>query len=1062
MAKFFIYRPVFAMSLSIVILIAGLVSLTRLPVAQFPDIVPPTVQVVAVYPGANARVIEDTVARPIEEQMNGIEGMIYMYSSNTDDGVMILNVVFATGKDLDIAAVDVQNRVAQAQAFLPAEVTQQGITITKQSPNILLSTALFVEDEKEYDSVFLNNYAYLNLVTELKRVDGVGSVSIFTAQDYAMRYWLNPNKMAQLGVDASELYAAVSEQNREAASGQVGYPPAVPGTPFSKTVKLKGRLVEPHEFADVIIRAHSDGSMLRARDIAEVELGSRVYKSSGRYNRTPAALLAVYQLPDANGLDTAKRVRERIAELELSFPPGLKNTVVYDSTKFIESSIEETLHTLFEAFVLVFLVVFIFLGNFRATIIPIIAVPISIIGTLALFAPLGFGINTMTMFAMVLAIGIVVDDAIVVVEAVEYHLARGKTALQATLDAMSDVSNAVIGVALVLVSVFIPVAFLGGITGMLYKQFAITLAVSVLISAFIALSLTPALCVLFLRPRKKESKSPLALFSRWFDHVFEHTTRGYQHLSKVLIRKTLLCLLLLGAIYYGAGHLASVIPSSFVPSEDQGVIFGVGILPPGSSLERTEEFMKKVEDYLVSLPEVEGVATINGLNLFQISYGTYYGSVIVTLKDWKYRTRPEQKADYLVAKITKDISQIPNAIFSAGGAPAISGMGTVDGVQFELQDRKGLEPEDLETVLQEYVARLKEQSDVVASAFSFYNTMVPQVFVDLDRDKLKKLQVPVDRLYTAMQVYLGSAYVNQFTRFARNFQIYLQAQPQFRMNESDIYNIFVKSDLGEMVPMSTLATTIATNSADNLTHFNMYRSAEVQARGLPGVSSGALIKTMEAVAQESLPDGFGYQWTNIAYQEKQTTAAQQIFIFLLALVFVFLVLAALYESWAVPFAVIFGLGVGVFGAFLGIFLRGLPNDVYFQIGLIMLLGLAAKNAILIVEYAKVRRDRKMPIIEAAVEAAGLRFRPILMTSFAFLFGVLPLVLASGAGAASRQSLGTTVFAGMAVATTLGIFFIPALYVIIQRIAEKLSPSPQANAPETEESSVEKTELSKEK
>lgn len=1037
------------MSLSIVILIAGLVSLTKLPIAQFPDIVPPTVQVTATYPGANARVVEDTIARPIEEQMNGVEDMIYMYSNNTDDGRMVLNVVFATGKDLDIAAVDVQNRVSQAQPFLPSEVINQGITVSKQSPNILLLTALYAEDEEQYDSVFLNNYAYLNLITELQRVSGVGSVSLFTAQDYSMRYWLNPNKMAQLGVDASEVYNAVSEQNREAASGQVGYPPATPGTPFSKAVKLQGRLVEPEEFGDVIIRAESDGSMLRAKDLGTVELGSRYYKSSGHYNRTPAALLAIYQLSDANGLDTATRCRAKLEELKQSFPPGLKYEVAYDSTIFIESSIEETLHTLIEAFALVFVVVFIFLGNFRATIVPIIAVPIAIIGTLAVFAPMGFGINTMTMFAMVLAIGIVVDDAIVVVEAVEYHLARGKTPLQATLTAMEEVSGAVIGVALVLVSVFVPVAFLGGITGMLYQQFAITLAVSVLLSAFVALSLTPALCVLILRPRKSGSKSPLALFTRWFDRIFESTTRGYQRVSSLLIRRSVICLVLLGCLYGGALRLAMTTSTSFVPSEDQSVIFGVGILPPGSSLERTEEYMKKVENYLVSLPEVESVLAINGLNLFQTSYGTYYGSVVVTLKDWSLRALPEQKVDYLVSKIMKDLNQIPDAVFSAGGAPAISGLGTVDGVQFELQDRKGLNPEDLETVTKDYIAKLTEQKDLVASAYTFYSTQVPQVFVDLDRDKLKKLQVPVDRLYTALQVYLGSSYVNQFTRFARNFQIYLQAQPQYRMSESDIENIYVKSDLDEMVPVSTLASTVATNGSDNLMHFNMYRTAEVQVQGLPGVSSGTLMNTMEKLADENLPDGFGYEWTNIAYQQKQTTAAQQIAVFALALVFVFLVLAALYESWAVPFAVIFGLPIGVFGAFLGIAMRGMPNDVYFQIGLIMLLGLAAKNAILIVEYAKVRRDRGMPLFEAAIEAAGLRFRPILMTSFAFLFGVLPLVVATGASAASRQSLGTTVFFGMAMATALGVFFIPALYVFIQKLAEKLSPPvAQKESPES--------------
>ncbi len=548
MAKFFIYRPVFAMAMSIVILIMGLVSLTRLPVAQFPNVAPPTVCVTASYPGANARVVEDTVARPIEEQMNGVEGMIYMYSSNTDDGQSVINVVFETGKDLDIAAVDVQNRVSQAQASLPSEVVSQGITITKQSPNILLMGALYADEDKAdlYDSVFLNNYAYLNIVTELKRVSGVGDVSLFTAQDYSMRYWLNPDKMAQMGVDASDVYSAVSEQNREAASGQVGYPPAVPGTAFSKTVKMKGRLVEEQEFGDVIIRADEDGSMLRAKDLGDVELGSRLYKSSGHYMQRDAALMAVYQLSDANGVATAKLVRQKLAEIEKNFPEGLHFDFPYDSTVFINASVHETIETLFEAFGLVFIVVFVFLGNFRATIIPVIAVPISIVGTFAVFAPLGFGINTMTMFAMVLAIGIVVDDAIVVVEAVELYLSKGKTPLQATLAAMEDVSGAVVGVALVLVSVFIPVAFLGGITGMLYKQFAITLAVSVLLSAFVALSLTPALCAMILRPRKKDSKSPIAIFSRWFDRVFEKTTHGYQALSALLIRRVVICLLLLG------------------------------------------------------------------------------------------------------------------------------------------------------------------------------------------------------------------------------------------------------------------------------------------------------------------------------------------------------------------------------------------------------------------------------------------------------------------------------------------------------------------------------------
>lgn len=1041
MAKFFIYRPVFAMAMSIVILIMGLVSLTRLPVAQFPNVAPPTVCVTASYPGANARVVEDTVARPIEEQMNGVEGMIYMYSSNTDDGQSVINVVFETGKDLDIAAVDVQNRVSQAQASLPSEVVSQGITITKQSPNILLMGALYADEDKAdlYDSVFLNNYAYLNIVTELKRVSGVGDVSLFTAQDYSMRYWLNPDKMAQMGVDASDVYSAVSEQNREAASGQVGYPPAVPGTAFSKTVKMKGRLVEEQEFGNVIIRADEGGSMLRAKDLGDVELGSRLYKSSGHYMQRDAALMAVYQLSDANGVATAKLVRQKLAEIEKNFPEGLHFDFPYDSTVFINASVHETIETLFEAFGLVFIVVFVFLGNFRATIIPVIAVPISIVGTFAVFAPLGFGINTMTMFAMVLAIGIVVDDAIVVVEAVELYLSKGKTPLQATLAAMEDVSGAVVGVALVLVSVFIPVAFLGGITGMLYKQFAITLAVSVLLSAFVALSLTPALCAMILRPRKKDSKSPIAIFSRWFDRVFEKTTHGYQALSALLIRRVVICLLLLGGLYFGALKLSMTTPTSFVPSEDQGVIFGVGMLPPGSSLERTQAYMDKVEKYLYALPEVQDVISISGLNLFQTEYSTYYGSVVVTLKSWEERPLPEQKVDWLIQKISMELNELPEAIFAAGGAPAISGLGTVDGVQFELQDRRGVDPQDLELVTNDLLEKLAARNDMFASAITFYSTQVPEVYVDLDRDKMKKLQVPLDRLYTSLQVYLGSAYVNQFTRFARNFQIYLQAQPQYRMSERDIGNIFVRSDKGDMVPVNTLATIVATNGADSLRHYNMYRTAELQIQNMPGISSGTAMNTIEQIAQESLPEGFGYEWTGIAYQEKQTTAAQQIAVFVLALVFVFLVLSALYESWAVPFSVIFGLPIGVLGAFLGVFMRGMPNDVYFQIGLIMLLGLAAKNAILIVEYAKVRRDKGMGIEEAAIEAAGLRLRPILMTSFAFLFGVLPLVIASGACAASRQSLGTTVFFGMTLASALGIFFIPALYVYIQKLAEKISP-----------------------
>lgn len=1047
MAKFFIFRPIFAICLSLIILIAGIISYLGLPVSQFPEIAPPCVVVTANYPGANAAVVEDTVARPIEQQMNGVEDMIYMYSRNTDDGIMTLTVYFKTGKNLSIAAVDVQNRVSQAQASLPAEVINLGVTVSKQSPSILQVLALYGDGKENYDDTFLNNYLTLTLKTELQRVEGVGDISIFTEKDYSIRYWLDSDKMAQLNVDASEVVGAISEQNREAASGQIGYPPTTGNVPFSKSVKVKGRMTTPEEFGDVIIRANNDGSMLRAKDLADVQLGSRYYKSTGRYNKSPAGLMAIYQSPSANGLATAEKVTARMKELAESFPPGLTYAIPYDSTLFVKSSMKETIHTLIEAFGLVFVVVLIFLGNLRATIIPILAVPISIIGTFAVFGPLGFGVNTMTLFAMVLAIGIVVDDAIVVVEAVEYHIERGLPPLDATLKAMEEVSGAVIGVAMVLVSVFIPVAFLGGITGMLYQQFAITLAVSVLLSAFLALSLTPALCAMILKPRH-EGRGLLALFFKGFNKIFQKATSGYRFCSHLLIRRTVLALVLLCALYSGTVHLAKSTPTSFVPSEDQNALFGVGILPFGSSLERTEAYMAKVESYLFSVPEVENVILINGMNLFQATFNTYSGSVIILLKDWEQRRNPDQTQEAIIQKIMVGLNQLPEGVFVACGTPAISGLGMVDALQIELEDHKGLSTEDLNEVAQSYLGALIQHSETVASAYTFYTTKVPQVFVDIDRDKLKNLQVPIDRLFTALQCYLGSAYINQFTLFAHNYQIYVQSQPKFRMTEKNIENIYVKSNTGTMVPISTISSITSTNGPDNIMHYNGYRTAEIQASGLPGVSTGTLMSLMEKVAKESLPDGFTVEWTGISYQQKLTTVAQQIMIFGMALAFVFLVLASLYESWAVPFSILLGLPIGVFGAFIGLLLKGLPNDVYFQIGLVMLLGLAAKNAILIVEYAKARRDRGMAIEDAALEAATLRFRPILMTSFAFLLGVLPLVTAFGACAASRQALGTSVFFGMGTATLLGIFFIPSLYVFIQRIAEKISP-PSKNQTQVE-------------
>lgn len=1039
MAHFFIRRRVFAIVLSIIIVLVGGLGLTTLPIARYPNMTPPTIQVTAVYPGASSQVVEETVTTPLEQEINGAEDMLYMSSGSTSDGQCSIKVTFKVGKNIDDAAVDVQNRVARAQARLPADVVKNGITVTKQSPDMLLVFALSSKDG-QYDDLFLNNYAFLNLQPQLARVPGVGAVNIFTQKDYSMRVWLQPDKLAKLGLTATDVTRALAEQNVQAAAGQIGAPPANAGTEFQFSVNVRGRLVNAEEFAQIVITTLPDGTVVRLQDVARTELGGKDYASFGRINGSAAALIGIFQLPTANALDTATACRERMEQLAKNFPPGMEAKVSFDTTLFVTASLEEVMHTLVEAFILVVLVVFLFLGNWRATFIPMLAVPVSLIGTFALFGALGFTINTLTLFALVLAIGIVVDDAIVVVEAVEHHIEHGLAPLEATKKAMDEVSGPVIAIALVLCSVFIPVSFMGGITGRLYQQFAVTLSVSVLLSALVALSLTPALCVMLLRPRQGKARllgRALGAFNRGFDKL----TQGYLAITRRLIRWGLITALLLLGIYGGIFGLLGRLPTSFLPDEDMGYLFVVTSLPDGASQERTNKVLEKVEKILQDTPGVQDVITIGGLNLLSGARSSNSGACIVSLKDWKDREDPAQQVAQIVPVLFGKLSQIPEAMIIPTAPPPIQGLGNAGGVQFELQDQSGGTPQELQGVADQFLAAASQHPQL-ARVFTFYSTRVPQTLVELDRDKIKTLGIPLDGVFASLQAYLGGIYVNDLTLFGRSFQVKVQAEPQYRMTPEDIYGIYTRNAEGGMVPFSTFAKVESTTGADLLPHYNVYRTAEITATGKPGVSSGQVITAMEELASQHLPAGYSYEWTGTALQEKEASG-QQSTIFALALLFVFLVLAAQYESWAVPFAVLFGLPIGVFGAFLGAWLRGLTNDVYVQIGLVMLLGLAAKNAILIVEFARTRRDEGMSITDAALEGARLRLRPIVMTSLAFILGVVPLVLSSGAGAASRQSLGTAVCFGMTAATVIGVFFIPWLYVVVQGLAEKISGKPSA-------------------
>jgi hydrophobe/amphiphile efflux-1 (HAE1) family protein len=1035
--NFFIDHPIFASVLAIVIVVAGAVAIPFLPIAMFPEITPPQVVVTATYPGASAEVVEQTVATPIEQQVNGVEDMIYMSSRSGSDGTMTLTVTFKVGADLDIAAVNVQNRVSIAQAKLPADVTRQGLTIVKQSPDLVEIVALTSPDGSR-DELFLANYATLQVVDVLARVPGVGQVTVFNGRDYGMRLWLNPDRLASLGLTAGDVADAVREQNLQAAAGQIGQPPSLPGQSFQYTVTTRGRLSVPAEFEDIILRTRSDGSLLRVRDVARVELGAQSYGSFGRVGGKPAALIGIFQLPGANALDVSKGVQAAVARLAPSFPSGITHERPYNTTEFVRVSIEEVVLTLFIAIALVVLVVYVFLQDWRATLIPTMTIPVSLVGTFAVISVFGFSINTLTLFGLVLAIGIVVDDAIVVVENTQRHLdEEGLDAREATRRATAEVVGPVIATALVLMAVFIPIAFLPGITGQLYRQFALTIAVSVALSALNALTLTPALCALLLRPAGAIRKRWLA---RTWNAAFLRLTNGYDRSVRRIVQRSVLAVVVLLLLSGAAYGLLRTVPTGFAPTEDQGYLLVNVQLPDAASVERTDAVVRQIEQILVETPGVETVVAIGGRSFITGVNGPNVASLFPRLTPWSKRKAPELQASAILGRLRARLSSIQEAIIVVFPPPPIRGISSGGGFQFELQSVAGGSLQELDETARKIMDAARQRPELAAT-FTGFRAGVPQLDAQVDRAKAKALGVPLSDVFSSLQIFLGSLYVNDFNAFGRVYRVQLQAEPSFRASPSDVARLYVRSQPGtngqpaQMVPLSTLVSVKPITGPDTISHYNLYRTAEIAGDTAPGASSGQAIAAMQDVARTVMPPGMSYEWTGLAYQEIEA-GSRAGFVFALSALFVFLVLAAQYESWLVPLAVLLAVPLGVLGALGALWLGGLANDVYAQIGLALLMGLASKNAILIVEFAKERREHGAPIQEAAREAARLRFRPILMTSFAFILGSLPLVFATGAGAASRNSMGTTVVGGMLAVTVIGVLLVPAFYVAVERLAER--------------------------
>ncbi len=1030
LSRFFIDRPIFAAVISIFIILAGLASLRTLPIAQYPEIAPPVVTVSAVYPGASATVLEQTVAAPLENAINGIPNMMYMSSNSASNGVVQIQVTFEIGTDIDIAAVNVNNRVNQVLSRLPEEVRRQGVTVERGSSSFLQVVAFYSPDGR-FDDLFTSNYVTLNVLDEIKRLPGTTNVQIFGAKDYAMRIWMRPDKLAQLKLTPADVITAINDQNAQFAAGKVGQAPNTTGQDLVYTVTTKGRLADPKEFEQIIVRANPDGSTVRLSDIARVELGSKDYEFNGRYNGHPATLVGIFLSPGANALAVAESSNKLLAQLSEKFPEGLSYKVAFDTTRFVEVSIREVVKTLIEAMILVFIVVYVFLQSWRAAIIPFAAVPVALIGTFAGVYALGYSINTLTLFAMVLSIGIVVDDAIVVLENVERIMREeGLGPRDAAVKAMGEVTSPIIAIVLTLVSVFIPIAFLGGLTGELYRQFAVTISISVVISGLVALTLSPALCALILKPHTEPNR-----FFRAFNRGFERVRGRYTHGVAWLIRRGVLGVILFGLMVAAAAFMWKIVPGSLVPDEDQGFYISAVILPDGATLQRTQKVVEQVEAAVRSNDNNQDVVAFTGFDFIGGGFRNNAATLFVTQKPWDER---HVTAQQLVGELFMKTAGIKEALVLAFNPPPIFGLGTTGGYELYIQNRGDGGAKRLNEVKDAFLARANTDPQL-GGAQTLWHAAVPQLYVDVDREKAKKSGVAINDIFNALSATMGAYYVNDFNKYGRTWQVLLSSEPEFRKKPDDITGVYVRSNTGAMIPLSALVTVKYTSGPDSLDRFNNLPAVKIIGQSAPGYSSGQGIARVEDILKEVLPSDFSYDWSGSSYQEKKSGGAST-FALGLAVIMVFLILSAQYERWSLPLAVLMALPFGTFGALVAVYLRGLTSDVYFQIGLVTLLGLAAKNAILIVEFALYKHEEGLSASAAAVEGARLRFRPILMTSLAFIFGVLPLALSTGAGAGARHSVGTGVTGGMLAATVLAILFVPLFFKIIfdRHVTEKRS------------------------
>src|SRR2546421_8176600 len=1050
MSEFFVRRPIVAIVIAVVMTLVGGVCLLTLPISQYPQIAPPEIQVRTHYTGADALTIEQSVAAPIEQQMSGVDNMNYMYSINANTGDMRMIINFDVATDANVDQVLAQLRVSQAQSQLPPDVNNYGVTVQKSTTAPLMLVDLY-SPKGAYDGVFLANYGYINLVDQLTRVPGISNVQVFGAGQYAMRLWVKPDQLAKLGITVPDIITAVQKQNNVNPAGQVGSEPIPSGQKFTYTVRAQGRLQTPQAFGEIVVRANPDGSFVRVKDIARIDLGAQSYNLKGRLNGQPAAVLACYQLPGSNAVKAAQGVRKLMAEAKQRFPADIDYAVGLDQTLSVTEGLRDIVKTLFEALALVVIVVFVFLQGWRATLIPLCAVPVSLIGTFVLFPLFGFSINTLSLFGLVLAIGLVVDDAIVVVEAVERHIEEGMSPRDATLQAMREVSGVVIGVALVLAAVFIPTAFLPGITGRLYQQFALTIAISVIFSAFNALSLSPALSSLLLRPRKK-TRGPLGWFYDRFNRVFGSATNGYVNWSRLAIRKAMLSFALLAALAVGAGFFGSRLPSAFLPEEDQGYVFLALQLPDAASLERTDKVCREIEDFLGKTPGVQYTTSVIGFSLLSLVADTYHAFFFVTFKPWSKRTKPEEQYDAIKARLNKYLSTLSEGIAFAFPPPVIPGVGTSGGFQFILEDRSGKDVAFLAQNMKTFLDAAHKRPEL-GTLIPTFQPNVPQVFVTVDRDKVIKQGIDLTSVYQTLQTFMGGFFVNYFNRFGRTWQVYIEAEGDYRTDVKNVGQFYVRNSNGDSVPLDAISTIQQISGPEFTLRYNEYRSAQINGAAAPGYSSYQAMNALEETFRQTMPNEMGYDYLGLSFQEKKAQqGVSPTAIFGLSLLFVFLILAALYESWSLPFSVLLGTPVAVFGAFATLWLRGMQNNIYAQIGLIMLIGLAAKNAILIVEFAKDEYEKGKPLLEATLEGARLRLRPILMTSFAFIFGLLPLWFASGSGAVARRILGSTVIGGMIAASGIAIFLIPVTFYVIERLfagRKEKAPASQPTKPQPE-------------